>query len=441
MANKIRYVRLRKGYKTFEYRRHLPEELRPFYDHKSHLVLSLKTTDYRIAEAAAIRISKQFDANLASIKAGQEPIPIEIYESQPDLQSRSKRAQAFLDKYFQLHYANVTDPVEIYNLMDDVEDIIRDGTPNDELTSKQKELGNDVLTLLKGEVIDEDLTIVQYINRYLELKGDEVKDTKNFRLAGEDWLSFNPHNPPISRIRKDDARRFRDSYAARGKATATAKRRFNCIRAAINFVNDNDELVTRNVFENITFNIEEKERVDVPRELYAQLLADAPASDQIALIHQVQINTGMRLSEVAGLLKTDIKTDANGIIYVDIVPHPHRTLKTKSSRRRIPLVGISKIAVEKRLSDSRNKTPYLFPQWIKDGQLHSTAAANAVNKRYKEITSHQHRHSLNTRLRQKNAPEYFLEKIQGHAPIGMSGRYGKDDLIPEQLAWLEKIAL
>jgi integrase len=77
----------------------------------------------------------------------------------------------------------------------------------------------------------------------------------------------------------------------------------------------------------------------------------------------------------------------------------------------------------------------------KDGQLQSTSAANAVNKRYKEITSHQHRHSLNTRLRRVNAPEYFLEKIQGHSPLGMSGRYGKDDLIPEQLAWLEKVAL
>jgi integrase len=441
MANKIRYVRLRKGYKTFEYRRHLPEELRPFYDHKSHLVLSLKTTDFRIAEAAAIRISKQFDANLASIKAGQTPVPIEIYESQPDLQSRSKRAQAFLDKYFQLHYANVTDPVEVYTLMDEVEDIIRDGTPTDELSTKQKELGKDVLTLLQGGIIEEDLTIPQYINRYLELKGEEVRDTKNFRLAGEDWLSFNPHNPPISRIRKDDARRFRDNYSERGKAAATAKRRFNCIRAAINFVNDNDELVTRNVFENVSFKIEEKERVDVPQELYKQLIFDADTSDQISLVHQIQINTGMRVSEVTGLLKSDIKTDPNGILYVDIAPHPHRSLKTKSSRRRIPLVGISKTAVEKRLSDPRNKTEYLFPRWIKDGQLQSTSAANAVNKRYKEITSHQHRHSLNTRLRRVNAPEYFLEKIQGHSPLGMSGRYGKDDLIPEQLAWLEKVAL
>ena len=51
-------------------------------------------------------------------------------------------------------------------------------------------------------------------------------------------------------------------------------------------------------------------------------------------------DTGMRLSEAAGLSKEDLKLN-EFIPYVDIKPHPWRTLKTKSSIRKVPLVGAS----------------------------------------------------------------------------------------------------
>ena len=48
----------------------------------------------------------------------------------------------------------------------------------------------------------------------------------------------------------------------------------------------------------------------------------------------------MRLSEAAGLLKEDLKVN-DSIPHVDIKPHPWRSLKTKSSIRKVPLVGAS----------------------------------------------------------------------------------------------------
>ena len=47
-------------------------------------------------------------------------------------------------------------------------------------------------------------------------------------------------------------------------------------------------------------------------------------------------DTGMRLGEAAGLMKEDIKLN-DRIPYVDLKPHPWRTLKTRGSQRLIPL--------------------------------------------------------------------------------------------------------
>ena len=51
-------------------------------------------------------------------------------------------------------------------------------------------------------------------------------------------------------------------------------------------------------------------------------------------------DTGMRLSEAAGLSVDDIKLDCE-IPHIDLKPHSWRGLKTRGSLRQIPLVGAS----------------------------------------------------------------------------------------------------
>ena len=51
-------------------------------------------------------------------------------------------------------------------------------------------------------------------------------------------------------------------------------------------------------------------------------------------------DTGMRLSEAAGLAREDIVLDAD-IPHIIIRPHPWRRLKTKGSERTLPFVGCS----------------------------------------------------------------------------------------------------
>ena len=64
-------------------------------------------------------------------------------------------------------------------------------------------------------------------------------------------------------------------------------------------------------------------------------------------------DTGMRLSETAGLAREDIVLDAD-IPHVIIRPHPWRRLKTKGSERTLPLVGASLWAAERALEASQH---------------------------------------------------------------------------------------
>ena len=73
-------------------------------------------------------------------------------------------------------------------------------------------------------------------------------------------------------------------------------------------------------------------------------------------------DTGMRLGETAGLLKEDIKLD-EPIPYVDLKPHPWRTLKTKGSQRLIPLTKEA-LWASKRLLEANNDSIFAFPDAV-----------------------------------------------------------------------------
>ena len=71
-------------------------------------------------------------------------------------------------------------------------------------------------------------------------------------------------------------------------------------------------------------------------------------------------DTGMRLSEAAGLARNDIVLDAE-IPHI-IRQHPWRRLKTNGSERTLPLVGASLWAAERAVEASQH-SPYLFPRY------------------------------------------------------------------------------
>ena len=142
---------------------------------------------------------------------------------------------------------------------------------------------------------------------------------------------------------RSDATKFRDYLFAKGLNGASVARIFGTVRAVINLALSEFGLSLVNPFSNVYFDrtvgVQKRNPIklgDIRKIQNACKSTDDEKRWLIALI----ADTGMRLAEAAGLLRSDF-IEQDGILCVKIQPHPWRSLKTKSSERLIPLVGSS----------------------------------------------------------------------------------------------------
>ena len=84
-------------------------------------------------------------------------------------------------------------------------------------------------------------------------------------------------------------------------------------------------------------------------------------------------DTGMRLSEAAGLHMDDIRLDAE-IPHVVVQPHAWCSLKTAGSERKIPLVGASLWAAQCIVHQATNPA-FAFPRYNRSGQTNGNSAS------------------------------------------------------------------
>jgi integrase len=126
------------------------------------------------------------------------------------------------------------------------------------------------------------------------------------------------------------------------------------------------------------------------------------ANDEARWLVALISDTGMRLSEAAGLHIDDIKLDEE-VPHIDLNPHAWGGLKTKGSQRQIPLVGASFWAV-KRIKQTNTASPYAFTRYTSAKGTNADLVLAAINKwlrpRVPEgCVIHSFRHSLRDRLR------------------------------------------
>ena len=153
-------------------------------------------------------------------------------------------------------------------------------------------------------------------------------------------------------------------------------------------------------------------------------------------------DTGMRLAEGAGLLRSDfIIKDC--IQCVNIKPHSWRSLKTASSERIIPLVGSAKWAAEQILAHPA-KSQFAFPIYNDGVRTNANSASAALNKWLKlrigkEYSVHSFRHSMRDRLRAVECPSEIIDQIGGWLSLGVGNNYGLG--YPQQAAekWLTNV--
>jgi integrase len=278
---------------------------------------------------------------------------------------------------------------------------------------------------------------------YLRLKGDG-KDIVFVRAAqrNANVVIEALGDKPINEYASSEAGKLRDVLLNKGLAVTSIKRMFGSIKAIINLAMAEHGIEGRNPFSSIYMPDEvQEERQPIPLDSLRRIQRDCMAiDDEMRWLLAIISDTGMRLSEAAGLHKDDIILDAP-IPYISLQPHSWRRLKTKGSARLIPLIGASLWAA-KRIQ--QRDSSYAFPRYC-DGKIcNANSASAALNKWMKprlkdNAVVHSFRHSMRDRLRAVECPSDIIDQIGGWSASSVGASYGKGYELPVLAKWMKML--
>ena len=286
-----------------------------------------------------------------------------------------------------------------------------------------------------GNVIANDVravsapTLSEATQQYLQLKGmGKAKTFHQAALRNAGTVVDICGDRVVTEYRTTDAGQVRDALIAKGLNVASVKRSFTTIKAIINLAIAEHGLEMRNPFSSIYMpETNSKRRVSIPVETIRAIQQACYHIDDdrrwlIALIS----DTGMRLAEAAGLHIDDLHLDEE-IPYVEIKPHPWRSLKTKGSQRQVPLVGASLWAAQ-RIKQTTSSC-FAFDRYTDEQQCKANSASNALNKWMQknsrdDIVIHGFRHALRDRLRAAQCPSEMIDQIGGWSSGKIGEGYG-----------------
>ena len=282
---------------------------------------------------------------------------------------------------------------------------------------------------------------------YLKLKGQGKGESfvayseRNFgylveAVGNKDLIDYKPADGGL----------FRDWLIKKGLASSSVKRVFSTIRAITNLAIAEYGLDMRSPFANVYFpELDDiKERLPVsPHDIKLIQRHCRETNDEMRWLLALISDTGMRLSEAAGLALNDIVLDSE-IPYINLKPNESRRLKTKQSSRKIPLIGLSLWAAQQVKSEFNGT--YAFPRYTKGGRCNANSASAALNKWVKQIATqpvslHSFRHSLTDRLRAVQCPRDIIDAIGGWTVVSIGEKYGEGYKLDVLHEWMVKLVI
>lgn len=282
------------------------------------------------------------------------------------------------------------------------------------------------------EAVSASVKLSEAVGIYQRLKGQGKSET--FLRATERSCGYvidAVKDKDITAYTRADANKFRDSLIERGLAGSSITRVMGTVRAVINFAASELGVSINNPFTGVYYDRTAgvSDRVPVPADALQKVQAQCRrADDEARWLVALVSDTGMRLAEAAGLLKSDIILDGK-VPHVLLQEHPWRRLKTSGSARMVPLVGEALWAAQRVLStDTGSK--YAFPRYNKTEKTNANSASAALNKWMKpyvpeRCTMHSFRHSMRDRLRAVECPADIVDQIGGWQTEGVGHSYGK----------------
>ena len=284
--------------------------------------------------------------------------------------------------------------------------------------------------LVKANHVDDSSPLMsEAVENYLRIKGNDDRTFVRAAKRNGEYVVTALGNRPITSYVTSEAAEFRDWCMDKGMSITSVKRVFASVRSIINLNIREYGLDGSNAFSGtyMPHQSDAPKRQPIPIDILKVIQKRCQSTDDEArwLVGLI-LDTGMRLSEAAGLSKDDVCLDED-VPHVEIKPHSWRRLKTTGSHRKVPLVGVSLWAV--RRAYGANNSPFLFPKYCDEKQCHSNSASAALNKWLKQVAGpdyviHSFRHSMRDRLRAVNCPSDMIDQIGGWSSGKVGEGYG-----------------
>ena len=282
------------------------------------------------------------------------------------------------------------------------------------------------------------------LDEYLRLKG-EGKDKYFYALTNRNigYLIEYLGIRPLDLYSTADAAKLRDWLKERNLSSSTIKRIFSTIKSVINLCINENGLAIKNPFIGIYLpnSGETKTRYPISSKNIKKLVEECyQIDDDLRWPVALLVDSGMRLSEGVGLIKDDLVFDSE-IPYINLTAHPHRSLKTANSRRKIPLVGVSLWAARK---IKQTNSHFCFPRYTNKVGCNRNSASAALNKWIKvvcktHVVIHGLRHSFRDRLRAVQAPVDVIDQLGGWSYKSIGETYGDGYQLDVLNDWMQRI--
>jgi integrase len=226
------------------------------------------------------------------------------------------------------------------------------------------------------------------------------------------------------------------------KTTAVA-REMGVIRAVLNVVIKEKGLNINNHFEGLK--IPNKGRDSKPRkpftnDEYHKLINECVTKgDEIRTLILLTCLTGARPGEIAGIRREDLFLDED-YPHFDVVEYADRTLKTKNSTRKVPLIPLAASALKIFLKTHEEVA--VFPRYCDGNEVLGDNVSGATRKYIASIginkTLYSARHTVKTLLDRAGVAEYLSEVIGGWGGASLSRGYGDQHSMAQKYEALQK---
>lgn len=437
----IRYVYQRGN--TYYYQRKIPLDLLDRYRGQRLIKVNLKTNDLKQVAKQIAALNKQYESSWASLRGNPELQPRSVREDAVKLLERyglkpqpSNNDELLLDAFVE----HLKRKQEEYAEGD--EDVYYNSDPEEYL---------DLVSIEALRLLNETPKFRLSDALGIYLSGHQKKNDKKFKEDTERvWTKLIGliGDKEFEQVTRTDANEYVSRRLAEEAKTTTVERQVSIIRAVFNVVITEKELAKVNPFLRLRIaqlGHDSKVRIPFDKDQLDILIRECKKrNDDVRWLLALQIDLGLRLAEAAGLALEDLHLDG-AIPYVSVRPHPWRSLKTPSSKRDVPLVGISLWAAEQIKKAAKEGQLYAFPRYTsKDGCKANNASAT-LNKWIRSLgierTTHELRHTIRDRLRHAGAPKDIQDAVGGWGKEDIGDKYGLGYGLEQLKMWMNRIVL